>query len=258
MFGDVMNNISRKRYILKKLQSDGSVSIMEFAEALNVSSMTIRRDLNMLAKNGLVTLEHGGAVLNSGSLFECNMALKQETNAEEKMRIAQKCLDYIAAGDSIYLDAGTTVSEIAGLLSSKNNIIILTHSLLAANKTANLRNAKVIMCPGEFRPDSMAFMGPLTDEFISRFKIDTLFLGVEGIDLTDGISVPDILDGVTKKTLISNAKHVICVADSSKFNNTYFYHIAPLSEIDLIITDSGLDKDVLNQYLQKNIEIITV
>lgn len=253
-----MNSISRKQHILKKMQSDGSINIIGLAKELAVSSMTIRRDLKMLADNGLVTIEHGGAVLNGGSLFEYNMTLKQELKADEKLRIAHRCLDYIVEGDSIYLDAGTTVSKIAGLLGSKKNIMILTHSLLAANQATNLKNLKVIMCPGEFRQDSMAYMGPLTNEFIPQFKIDTLFLGVEGIDLESGISVPDIDDGITKKMLIHNAKKVICAADSSKFNASFFYGIAPLSEIDLIITDRDLDEEIRNQYLQRNIKIITV
>ncbi len=253
-----MNGIARKQYILKRMQSEGRGSIAELAEALNVSTMTIRRDLTTLSENGLVTLEHGGAVLNSGSLFECNIAMKEETCAQEKLRIAQKCLEYIKTGDSIFLDAGTTVSRIASLLSGQRNIVVLTHSLLAANQAANLKNLQIIMCPGELRPDSLAFMGPLTDEFITHFKIDTLFLGVEGIDLVNGVSVPDVVDGVTKKNLIQNANRVICVADSTKFNSAYFYRIAPLSALDLIITDTGLDPEIQEQYLQKNVKIVAV
>lgn len=253
-----MNSISRKQYLLKKLQSDGSISITDLSEELKVSSMTIRRDLKTLSENGLVTLEHGGAVLNNGSLFEYNTAFKQEIKSGEKLRIAQKCLEFVNEGDSIYLDAGTTVSKIAGLLGGQKNIMILTHSLLAANQTAGFRNVKVIMCPGELRRESMAYMGPLTDEFIRQFRIDTLFLGVEGIDLANGVSVPDIADGATKKNLISNARRVICAADSSKFNSSFFFRIAPLTEIDVIVTDSDLEEDILNQYLQHKIQVITV
>lgn len=252
-----MNSAARKQYILKKLQTEGSIGITDFAEELNVSAMTIRRDLNTLAENGLVTLHHGGATLNSGSLFECNMSLKEESYAAEKLRIAQKCMEHINSGDSVFLDAGTTVGRIASLLSNKRNIIVLTHSLLVANRVANYKDLRVIMCPGELRTDSLAFMGPLTDEFVTHFKIDTLFLGVEGIDLENGVSVPDVVDGVTKKNLIQNAKRVICAADSSKFNSAYFYRIAPLSEIDLIVTDDGLAPEIKEQYLRKNINIIT-
>lgn len=251
-----MNGIARKQFILKRLQNEGTVSVAEFAEELDVSTMTIRRDLNTLAENGLVTLKHGEAILNSGSLFECNMALKEESYAAEKLRIAKKCAEYITTGDSIFLDAGTTVSKIAGLLHDKRNIIVLTHSLLAANHATGLKDIRLIMCPGEFRPDSLAFMGPLTDEFVSRFKIDTLFLGVEGIDLENGISVPDVVDGVTKKNLIQNAKRVICVADSSKFNQAFFYRIAPLSQLDMIVTDDGLPTETIERYRQNNIPLI--
>lgn len=253
-----MNAIARKQCILKKLETEGSLSIAELAETLEVSSMTIRRDLNVLAENGLVTVEHGGVVLNGGSLFECNMSIKQETCSVEKMRLAQKCLEYINPGDSIFLDAGTTVAKLASLLSAKRNIIVLTHSLLVANQTASFKNIRVIMCPGEFRTDSLAFMGPLTDEFVAGFTIDTLFLGVEGIDVETGISVPDVVDGATKKNLIRNAKRVICLADSSKFGSSFFYRIAPLSDIDLIITDKNIDSAILENLQQRDVAVVTV
>ena len=160
-----MNAIERKRYILNELQRNGSVVITDLAERIQVSSMTIRRDLNAMAEDGMVTLEHGGAVLNNGSLFECNMSFKSEINATEKQRIAAKCMEYINEGDSIFLDAGTTPNEVAVLLRGKRNISVLTHSLMVANTTANMRNIKLIMCPGEFRENSMAF---LTSSSISR------------------------------------------------------------------------------------------
>ena len=253
-----MNAIARRQRILKMLEAEGSLSITELAEAMSVSSMTIRRDLNAMTENGLVTVEHGGVILNDGSLFECSMSIKQEICPSEKARIAQKCLEYINPGDSIFLDSGTTVAKLASLLSAKHNIIVLTHSLLTANQAASFKNIRMIMCPGELRSDSLAFMGPLTDEFVSRFTIDTLFLSVEGIDVKNGISVQDVADGATKKGLIRNAKRVICLADSSKFSKSFFYRIAPLSEIDLIITDKNIDPAILDDFRQRDISVVTV
>lgn len=253
-----MKNISRKQFILNKLQEQGSVTITELAEELQVSSMTIRRDLAALSSNGLVTLEHGGAMLNSGSIFEYTIALKNEYMSQEKKKIAQKCLEYITEGDSVFLDAGTTAACVAELLRSKKNLIVMTHSLLAANALANAKKIKHIMCPGEFREQSMAYMGPLTDEFIENFQIDTLFLCVEGIDVEQGVSVVDILDGNTKKVLVKKARKVICIADHSKFNKSFFYKIAPLTDIDLIITDDGLDDDTKKQFEKNKLTLITV
>ena len=208
-----MNAIERKRYILDELQRNGSVVITDLAERIQVSSMTIRRDLNAMAEDGMVTLEHGGAVLNNGSLFECSISFKSEINAAEKKRIAAKCMEYINEGDSIFLDTGTTPNELAMLLRGKRNISVLTHSLLVANTAATMRNIKLIMCPGEFRENSMGFLGPLTDDFIQCFQIDTLFLSLEGIDLNDGISVVDVQDGHTKKVLVEKAKRDIVLPE---------------------------------------------
>ena len=251
-----MNAIERKRYILNELQRNGSVVITDLAERIQVSSMTIRRDLNAMAEDGMVTLEHGGAVLNNGSLFEFNMSFKSEINATEKQRIAAKCMEYINEGDSIFLDAGTTPNEVAVLLRGKRNISVLTHSLMVANTTANMRNIKLIMCPGEFRENSMAFLGPLTDDFIQHFQIDTLFLSLEGIDLNDGLSVVDVQDGHTKKVLVEKAKRVICIADHSKFNKSFFYKIAPVADVDLVVTDTGLDAATQELFRQNNVPLV--
>ena len=222
-----MNAIERKRYILNELQRNGSVVITDLAERIQVSSMTIRRDLNAMAEDGMVTLEHGGAVLNNGSLFECNMSFKSETP-----------------------------NEVAVLLRGKRNISVLTHSLMVANTTANMRNIKLIMCPGEFRENSMAFLGPLTDDFIQHFQIDTLFLSLEGIDLNDGLSVVDVQDGHTKKVLVEKAKRVICIADHSKFNKSFFYKIAPVADVDLVVTDTGLDAATQELFRQNNVPLV--
>ena len=251
-----MKAIERKRYILDELQRNGSVVITDLAERIQVSSMTIRRDLNAMAEDGMVTLEHGGAVLNSGSLFECSISFKNEINVSEKQRIAAKCMEYINEGDSVFLDAGTTPNELAALLRGKRNISVLTHSLLVANTTATMRNIKLIMCPGEFRENSMAFLGPLTDDFIQHFQIDTLFLALEGIALTDGLSVVDVQVGHTKKVLVEKAKRVICMADHSKFNKSFFYKIAPITDVDLVITDYGLDAATQELFRQNNIPLV--
>lgn len=252
-----MNAIGRRQFIIQKLQIENYVDTNELAADLGVSSMTIRRDLTALADDGLISLQRGGAVLNDGSLFEFNMAMKNQKRMVEKMAIAKKCMDYIQEGDSIYLDAGTTVSCLALLLKEKKNILVMTHSLLVMNQLSDSKNLRVIMCPGEYRFDSQAFMGPLTDEFVSHFKIDTLFLGVEGIDLKYGFTVPNISDGATKRTLVRTAKKVICMADSTKFDTSYYYGIAPLSEADFIVTDDQADPTLLKRYSDTGVSIVT-
>ena len=251
-----MNSIARKQAVMKELQETGSANIIELAQRLNVSTMTIRRDLQQFAEEGLVTMEHGGAVFNSGSLHDHSMVMKQGEAIDEKRKIAKQCAELIRDGQSIFLDAGTTCAEIARLIASRRHITVITHSLLVANALSVSSDASLIMCPGVYREKSMAFMGQMTDEYLHRFKIDLLFLGVEGVDLGHGVSVQDINDGFTKKKLIEQADRVICAADSGKFGKELFCRIADLDQIDTIVTDNGLDEDMREAYAEKGVQLI--
>ncbi len=253
-----MKIIDRRRVILETLQEFGSAEIDDLAEKTGVSSMTVRRDLKELASNGSVSIMRGTVVLNDGALREYNMLIKHEINAEEKRRIAKRALEEISDGDSIFLDAGTTIRELAALVANRGGVNVMTHSLLSAEAMVGAKNARVIMCPGELREMSMAFMGPLTDDFISMFEIDILFLSVEGISLKSGVSVVDVSDGHSKRTLIEKAKRVILLADNSKFEKSFFYKIAPLDKIGMIITDTGLPDSICEEYEAGGLKVIRV
>lgn len=242
-----MRGIERKLSIIKDIQEQGQADINELAAKYEVSTMTIRRDLSKLSEEGLVTLEYGGAVLNNGALVEYNMHMKEAKFLEEKQQIAKECASYIKEGDSIFLDAGTTVCEIAKCIAHRKNITVMTHSLLVANILSG-SDLNLIMCPGQFRKKSMAYLGQFTDDFIDMFQIDKLFLGVEGVDLEQGLSVPNVEDGITKRHMIKHAKWTVCLADHSKFDQVCYHKICNLNEINLLVTDQGLDDDIRIKY----------
>lgn len=244
----------RKQHILKTLQDKGHIDIVELADQLEVSSMTVRRDLKALSANGAVTIQQGTAVLNDGALREYDLFYNHGVKVEQKRRIAEYCAGLVSEGDSVFLDAGTTVKEIALKLRNKRNVNLLTDSLLVANAVAGLKYSKLIMCPGEYRELSAAFLGPLLDDFVRNFQIDLLFLSTEGINL-DGVSVVDVIDGHSKRVLIEQARRVVCVADSSKFGKSLFYSVAPLDKIDLVVTDSDIDAESFESVTQAGIEI---
>lgn len=252
-----MKIIERRHAILDTLQKEGSCDLNDLARRFNVSSMTVRRDLKELAGNGSITVSRGLAVMNDGALQEYSMLVKHDIAVEEKKRIARACLGYIQDGDSIFLDAGTTAKELAALLARNNRSVnIMTHSLLAAQELSASHQASMIMCPGEYRAMSMAFMGPLTDDFIKKFQIDTLFLTIEGVDLAEGVSVVDVADGHSKEVLIDQAKQVVLLADSTKFGKSFFYKVAQLDKIDAIITDSGLDSTLREAFVAAGVKVI--
>lgn len=251
-----MRGIERRLAIIKQLQAEGRADVTELADRYDVSTMTIRRDLTKLQEDGLVTVEYGGVILNNGSMLEYNTAMKECIRQDEKVRIAKACESYIKDGDSIFMDAGTTVNELAKLLVNRKKLTVMTHSLLVANTLAS-SDLTVIMCPGIFRLTSMAYMGQLTDQFLSSFHIDKLFLGVEGVDLEQGVSVPDIRDGITKQNLIRRADWTVCMTDSSKFGKSYYYNISELSQLDLVVTDTGLSETEAERY-RKRVSLIQV
>lgn len=234
-----MGMIDRKVEITQQVQEQGRVSVAELAEKYGVSTMTIRRDLARLERDGLVTVEYGGAILKQHSMLESDMNQKQTEFLEEKQRIAKVAAAFVQDGDSVFVDAGTTACETARLLNLRKGLQIMTNSLLAANALAANSENKLTMCPGEYRALSMAFMGQMTDEFLGAFRFDVLFLGVEGIT-EEGIYVPDETDGITKKKLIRQSNTVICVADHSKIGQIFHYRIAGLEAVNHLITDRGL------------------
>ncbi len=244
-----MGMIDRKIEIAQKIKQQGKVNISDLASEYGVSTMTIRRDLARLEKEGLVSVEYGGAVLRNKFLSEFDMEQKQNLFSEEKKRIARAALNFIHDGDSIFIDAGTTTCEVARLLGQRKSLKVMTNSLIAANVLSSNEDIELIICPGKYRAMSRAFMGQLTDKFLSAFHFDILFLGIEGIG--DSIFVPDETDGMTKQKLIQQSDTVICLADHSKFNQTFYYQVANLNAIDHIITDDGLDNEKKSYFSEK-------
>ncbi len=252
-----MDSITRRKIIVEELKQNGTVNTMDLAGRLEVTPMTIRRDLAKIAKEGLIKVEYGGAVLNDEPFVEDNIPTKLEKNQKEKVKIAEYCAGMIRDGESVYLDAGTTAAEIARFLQNRKDITVITHSLLAANILSKSEGPAVIMMPGLFRETSMAFMGQLTDEYITRFRINKFFLAVEGVT-ADELTVPDIVDGATKKALAERAEEIICVADSSKFGKRTFFRICDPRDVSAIVTDTGVEEQELAEFRSAGIMVIQV
>lgn len=253
-----MKQINRQKAIIEELEKNGSVDTVELSEKFNVSSMTIRRDLKTLADEGILTLAHGGAVLNGGSLFEYPMSYKEEQYWEEKKRIAALCCSFINERDSIFLDTGTTTLAIAENLRDKKNIVVTTQSLLVMQALSSAPGIRLISAPGVYRPITNGFLGQLTSNFVKNYKYDTLFLAAEGIDAAHGITVPDVIDAETKKSLIECSQKVIAVLDKSKIGLSFFSIIAPITAIDILVTNEGADSNMINEFKRAGVEVFLV
>ena len=242
-----MRGTERRLAILQVIRENGHADSSDLAERFGVSTMTIRRDLAKLQEEGLVTTEYGGAVLNEGTLYEHDMYMKQLEYQEEKVRIAERCASLVHEGEAVFLDSGTTVLELARILARRSDITVMTHSLLVANAFTSSA-CDFVMCPGTFRPKSMAYMGQLTDRFVAGFRFDRMFLSVEGVDAGLGVSVPDITDGITKAAIVDSSNWVCCMADSSKLGQNFHCRICGWDKIDMLVTDAPDDDDALDSY----------
>lgn len=250
-----ISTFDRRKLIITVLNEKKEISIIELASTLNVSSMTIRRDLTFFSHQGLVTLVQGGAVLNTGALYEHTIPLKQTEMVLEKKEICEYAKKFIHEGSVVFLDSGSTAQILANLIASKKNIMIITHSLLVANSLIHSKHIKLVMLPGIFREKSMAFLGISTINFIKQFKIDLAFLSCEGVSIKYGATLPEILDSEIKTAVLNQAEVSILLADSSKFGKSFLSSFTPLNDLDFIITDNKLSSEELKKIKSNNINI---
>lgn len=245
----------RRRELLNYLEKNNIGYTSTLCRELNVSAMTIHRDFEAMAKQGLVTLIRGGAALNHGTAVLYNMHLRQTQLPLEKSRIAERCAQLTHEGNTIFIDCGSTAERIAEAINGKKNITILTNSLNCAQVLSDSKQNKLIMVPGVFSSPLHGFSGQLTTDFIRRFQVDILFLGANGIDAARGLTSPDYTDAETKRVLIRHANRTVIAADHTKLGRSFFVTIARPAEIDAIITDSSADKDMVNALREKGVNV---
>ena len=253
-----MKTRNRRQSVMEALKSRKSVYITDLAEELEVSTMTIRRDLHRLSEMGIVTLVHGGAVLNEGTTALANVNARSQLMMKEKSKIATFCASLVKEGNAIYLDTGSTTMEIAESLKDRQNIAILTHSLTAQNILAGSNEIQLIAMPGIYCPRKKGFFGEMTCRMISRFQIDTAFIGLSAIDLKTGVMSPDFQDQAVKIAMIERASKKIAVFDHTKVGHVMFTQVCPINALDMIVTDKFAEKDFVQKVQKAGVEVIQV
>ena len=183
-----------------------------------------------------------------------DVLIDSDNYVEEKTRLASFCTNFITEGSSICLDTGTTAYAVAEQLKEHQNITVSTQSLSIMQLLAS-SSVQLISIPGIYHKVSDAFLGQISYTFIKDYQYDILFLTAKGIDAEFGISVPDVLEAENKKALIESAKKVIAVIDKGKLGQRFFSKVAPLSKIDVLVTNEGADPDIINQIKEAGIDV---
>ena len=238
--------LERRLAIVEGISQNSLVKIKDFVKRFNVSEVTIRKDLIYLEEKGQLIRVRGGAIINNGkaSFGYMSVSDKEEHNSIEKQRIGKAAAALIQEGDTIIIDSGTTTMEVVRNLDKFNKLKIITTALNVAMALNEFKRFNVIIPGGYLNNDTLSLTGHMAEAFLENFYCDKLFLGVDSFSLEKGLSTPVPEEAFVNQIMISIAKEVIAVFDSSKFQKRGFAFIANVKEIDTIITDDGIPPGV--------------
>src|SRR5262245_10027493 len=235
----------RHKLIVEEVRREGAVRVSELTDLLGVSEMTIRRDLDALAATGLLEKVHGGATLRGAlSADEPGFEAKSHRQLREKEAIARAAAKLIEPGLSIGLTAGTTTWRLAHHPAHVPDLTVVTNSMQVANVLhAGARPDLTVVLTGGVRTPSDALVGPIAVTSIRSLHLDVLFLGVHGITVEPGLTTPNLLEAETNRALVAASERIVVVADHTKWGIRGLSRIAGLEEIDVLVSDPGLDAD---------------
>jgi DeoR family transcriptional regulator, fructose operon transcriptional repressor len=237
------------------IRDRGVIRVEDLCRQLRVSPATVRRDLDQLERNGAIRRVHGGAVSVEGRLDEPLFADKTSLAVREKRRIAEAALRLVEPGDTIYLDGGSTVLELARLLRDRTNVTVVTNSLQAASELSG-RGPRLILIGGELRRLSQTLVGPLTRLTLNELHLDKAFMGTIGFALKEGLTTTDPSEAFTKQLVTQQARQVILLADSSKAGKVSFASAGDWERVQMLITDKPVA--FAKELVAKGVKIVKV
>ena len=253
-----MLNEERRRHILEILNHDGRVLVTDLARQFRTSQVTIRKDLDILEAEGRLHRSHGGALPSRASaLDDPTLREKEKLHRKEKLKIAAAAASMVQEGQVVILDSGTTTTAIARTLRTFQNLTIITN---AVNIAAELSGSSldVILTGGTLRKNSFSLVGPIAEETLRRLNADILFLGVDGFDVQQGLTTPNLLEAKVNRAMMDVARVVVAVCDSSKFGRRSLSSIAPTSGVHRLVTDRGIPKPDLAALRKAGVQLTLV
>ncbi|MFJ4004971.1 DeoR/GlpR family DNA-binding transcription regulator [Streptomyces sp. NPDC090023] len=238
----------RRALIVDEVRRRGGVRVNELTRQLGVSDMTVRRDLDALARQGVLEKVHGGAVpVVEASTHEPGFEAKSGLEPTAKEDIARAAARLVAPGSAIALSGGTTTFTLARQLLEVPDLTVVTNSVRVADvfhtaqRTSGRRpGAATVVLTGGVRTPSDSLVGPVADRAIAALHFDLLFLGVHGISAEAGLSTPNLAEAETNRQLVRSARRVVVVADHTKWGTVGLSSFAALDEVDTLVTDGGL------------------
>ena len=253
-----MLSVERQQAIIDLVDKNDFIQVVDLVKLFDVSEMTVRRDLDILERKGLLRRVHGGAVSSHGRSYEPPFLLRSTSHVEEKERIGKAAADLIKKGDSVMLDVGTTTLEIARNLHAHPNLTIITPCFHIAAVLAEHPGIRLILTGGILRRSELSLVGHLAERTIREFYVDKLFVAAGGVDIDAGFTEFNLEDTLVKQAMLRQAKDITVVVDSSKFGQVAFTAIASLKAANRIITDGGLEPNMADRIREMGIDLVLV
>ena len=252
------STVDRRSEIVQITSKHGKVKVEELSSRFDVSTVTIRNDLNHLENKGLIHRVYGGALVRDFVAYDTTVIEKAKLHMAEKKRIGAKAASMIFDGDSLLLDSGTTTMEIARNIKGRKDLTVMTNDVNIATELAGHPEIVVMLTGGRLRKNSFSLVGPQAGAALREFYFDKLFLGVDGFDMEAGLTTPNQLEARLNSVMIEGARETIMVTDASKFGRKSLCRISSPDKIKKIITDTNIDQAYLERLREAEIEVILV
>jgi DeoR family fructose operon transcriptional repressor len=246
----------RQQEILRRARAAGRVDVVRLAEDLAVTSETVRRDLTVLERAGVLRRVHGGAIPIERLGFEPALAARDSVMTAEKERIAKAAVAELPDGGAIIIDAGTTTGRLVEALPPDYEVTVVVNSPPLATSLAMRPNLTVLMLGGRVRGKTLATVDDLALRPLADLRVDVAFMATNGLSAEHGLTTPDPAEASVKRAMIGAARRAVLLADHTKVGNDHLARFGSIADLDLLITDTGLDDDVTEDLEQAGLRVL--
>ena len=250
----------RRRLIVDLVEQQGRATVEELAQKFGTSAVTIRADLDALARSSAIARSHGGALPAAPAANDTPLNIKETRWHAQKLRIGQAAAKMIRDGETIILDSGSTTVEIARQIRQMKfeSLTVITNALNIAMELSGLPQIRVMMLGGLLRQTSYSLVGPDAEQALAKLSADRLFLGVDGLDPEVGVTTPDPLEAALNALMIRVSRQTIAVLDASKLGQRSLSVITPVKNLDMVISDSSAPADTVEALRTAGVQVVLV
>jgi DeoR/GlpR family transcriptional regulator of sugar metabolism len=252
-----LSTVERQQRLLRFVEQHQRVNVPQITEAFAISPATARRDLEALAEQGKIQRVHGGALAVRQAPPEPPVLQRSTEHAVEKLSIGRAAAQLIADGESVFIGSGTTAWDVARNLRSRQNLTVITNSLLVINELAEAPGVALVGLGGFFRRTELSFIGHIAAQTIAEVRADKVIIGIRAIDIAQGLTNDFMDEAMVDRAILKIARQAIVVADHTKLGRVSAAFVAPLASIHTLVTDANASAEFVEAVREKGVQVIT-